>query len=326
MDMKDGINHFGDFIRKIRERQGLSQADLARLASVDRTRVNDLENHGEIGIALNTISAIVKALGLDQNDQKLLRQTLYPGAQEVAEREWHLSQFRFTTLQDENNPTCRTALDSLRATTYPAFLRDDLLFCYVYNQSLLDFFEITENDLKGSDWTGWHIIGAKYAPGSKVAVAHGWKGEMYFPQVLKYYFEETARFFFTAQMQALRNRLWPLSKAYRDWWSSIIRFDAPFQKLKRLPREILYDGQWISMEVSDGEEFPVELNDGYTLKYRKVVWKPVDSDAKQVIQKISKSYREQNLYFAADYIKQEYNDWPEVRQESKNPPCIPVHL
>ncbi|MFA5606266.1 MAG: helix-turn-helix transcriptional regulator [Leucobacter sp.] len=56
--------HLGDQIRRARQDAGISQADLARRANVNRNSISSLER-GE-GSSLATLIKAVRALGLDQ--------------------------------------------------------------------------------------------------------------------------------------------------------------------------------------------------------------------------------------------------------------------
>ena len=54
---------FGDAVRKIRQRRGISQEKLAELAGIHRTYIGDVER-GTRNLALVNMTRIAKALGL----------------------------------------------------------------------------------------------------------------------------------------------------------------------------------------------------------------------------------------------------------------------
>lgn len=59
----DALRRFGEQVRKLRKRRGLSQEDLALEAELDRTYVGGVER-GERNISLINILKIAKAVGV----------------------------------------------------------------------------------------------------------------------------------------------------------------------------------------------------------------------------------------------------------------------
>ena len=64
---RERLSSFGDRIRTERERQGLSQGELARKAGLSRTTVNRAER-GVVGLNVINVHRIAEALGLTVAD------------------------------------------------------------------------------------------------------------------------------------------------------------------------------------------------------------------------------------------------------------------
>lgn len=61
-DLKQTLSVIGANIRSIRERQGMSQIELARRSKISATTLNELEFHGFRDIRLSTLVALAQAL------------------------------------------------------------------------------------------------------------------------------------------------------------------------------------------------------------------------------------------------------------------------
>jgi transcriptional regulator with XRE-family HTH domain len=66
----DELNQFGEKVRAIRTKKGLSQEELAELAGLHRTYISSLEL-GKRNVSLINIHALAKALGVSPD--KLLK-------------------------------------------------------------------------------------------------------------------------------------------------------------------------------------------------------------------------------------------------------------
>jgi transcriptional regulator with XRE-family HTH domain len=58
---------FGQRLRQIRKRKGISQEKLATLAGLDRTYISKIER-GERNVSLETICNLARALGCESSD------------------------------------------------------------------------------------------------------------------------------------------------------------------------------------------------------------------------------------------------------------------
>ena len=65
--MKTIRNKFGENVRELRRARGLSQEELAFRAGIHRNYLGGIER-GERNLALDNISAIAKALGVDLSE------------------------------------------------------------------------------------------------------------------------------------------------------------------------------------------------------------------------------------------------------------------
>lgn len=63
MPKRDVLKEFGDRVRAIRTRKGLSQEQLARLAKIDRTYIGGIER-GERNAGIKNVHRIADALGI----------------------------------------------------------------------------------------------------------------------------------------------------------------------------------------------------------------------------------------------------------------------
>lgn len=63
MVKRDVLKEFGDRVRAIRMRKGLSQEELARLAKIDRTYIGGIER-GERNAGIKNVHRIAQALGV----------------------------------------------------------------------------------------------------------------------------------------------------------------------------------------------------------------------------------------------------------------------
>ena len=326
LEMKDKIDHLGGLLRSIREAHRLSQQALSKKMYLAQGVVSRFENGGPVSESTfaSYVAALEQADGLelDIDEANLLRKQVYDecySPDRVHFQQKRLTAFHFRFLKEPPNPGYQQAVAVLRSGTYPAYIRDELWFIHAYNQPMLDLFGLTPADLK-DNWAMWHVIGNKYLPGSKLAAAHGAEADIYFPRALKFFFEDTAQFFFTAQMKALRNRLWDVSKEYRRWWTSITTFNAPFGHERHPFRHILYRNdqrqeRWISMDSEvEKKTIAVTAGPGQYGKYTKMRYVPRDSDtyAKEAIARLTTGEALQQVVFAADFIE-DYNDWPEVK-------------
>lgn len=182
--MLDGIEHLGTLCGMIRQARGLAQKDVSKQGGVNRGTIATFEGCGKI--SWDAFNRYVKGLGLSWTDRDIL-QRLFQTAEDIAEREQHLRSIRFSLLKNTTNRSCVAAVQALQSESFPCYIRDELQFVHAFNQSILDLFEITNDDLK-STWLAWHVIGTKYLPGSKLAQAHGNLAGGYFPQALKQFF------------------------------------------------------------------------------------------------------------------------------------------
>lgn len=80
MDIKTLLTRFGKSLRMARERRGLTQLQLAELASVPRLKVIQVER-GDASVSIRAYAAIAAALGLEFTPIPTRRPTL----EEVAE-------------------------------------------------------------------------------------------------------------------------------------------------------------------------------------------------------------------------------------------------
>ena len=67
MAKRDVLKAFGDRIREVRLRKGLSQEQLARLAEIDRTYIGGIER-GERNLGIKNVWRIADALGIPAAD------------------------------------------------------------------------------------------------------------------------------------------------------------------------------------------------------------------------------------------------------------------
>lgn len=310
--MLDGIYHIGDIIVKLRNQKGWKSADLVHKTNLTRSLISKLENHGIYSEGV--LEAVMNALELNKIRRDILKEHLCYGFKRVQEQERILHAYRFATLEDQKNVQSVALVNNLKNEIYPAYIRDECWFVHAYNKPVLDLFGITDQDLDQSNWLGWNVIATKYHPDSKVLYAHGENAELYFPRALKQYFEKTARYFFTSQMCAIRNRLWVLSEDYREWWDLFTGLQANYKQIQFLHRDIRYDNHWLSFGLRD-EDFTVEV-DGRRLPYTKVVWEPRDSDATRVAAKLAQQ-NTGKIYFAANYKVESYNDWVKEKPASR---------
>lgn len=65
--MKDDAKKLGENLKKLRIRKDISQIELARMLSVDRSFVSNIEN-GKNNPTLSTITSLAKALGVSTNE------------------------------------------------------------------------------------------------------------------------------------------------------------------------------------------------------------------------------------------------------------------
>lgn len=63
MPDQDVLKAFGDRVRAIRSRKGMSQEELARLAKIDRTYIGGIER-GERNAGIKNVHRIADALGV----------------------------------------------------------------------------------------------------------------------------------------------------------------------------------------------------------------------------------------------------------------------
>lgn len=317
--MRDGIDHLGTLMRNIREAHHLTQKQVRSVRGLDKSIVAKFEATGQISV--RSFQHYVEGLGLEEDERQVLLTKFLLHSRDSRDIHYHekrLGELRFAALQHPPNAqkeAYRRVLAALQKEGNPAYIRDELWFVHAYNQPLLDLLDITHADLlksqmdRANGWVAWHVIGSKYAPGSKLVAIHGNFAELYFPRALKQFFEETAHIFFTAQMKALRNRLWLLSETYQRWWRGISALNIPYGPDPDLQRDILYQGKSISMSLSSDEKFTVRLPQG-PVTYTKIVWSPIDTDAEEVIAKIT-SAPSPELIFAATFIP-DYNHGSEL--------------
>ena len=67
MEKRDVLNAFGERVRAIRLRKGLSQESLARLAKIDRTYIGGIER-GERNVGIRNVWRIAIALGIPASE------------------------------------------------------------------------------------------------------------------------------------------------------------------------------------------------------------------------------------------------------------------
>ncbi|MCC6198818.1 helix-turn-helix transcriptional regulator [Candidatus Nomurabacteria bacterium] len=65
--MKDDAKKLGENLKKLRIKKDISQIELARMLSVDRSFVSNIEN-GKNNPTLSTITSLAKALGVSTNE------------------------------------------------------------------------------------------------------------------------------------------------------------------------------------------------------------------------------------------------------------------
>lgn len=65
--MKDDAKKLGENLKKLRIKKDISQTELARMLSVDRSFVSNIEN-GKNNPTLSTITSLAKALGVSTNE------------------------------------------------------------------------------------------------------------------------------------------------------------------------------------------------------------------------------------------------------------------
>ncbi|NCU28355.1 MAG: XRE family transcriptional regulator [Candidatus Moranbacteria bacterium] len=65
--MKDDAKKLGENLKKLRIKKDISQIELARMLSVDRSFVSNIEN-GKNNPTLSTITNLAKALGVSTNE------------------------------------------------------------------------------------------------------------------------------------------------------------------------------------------------------------------------------------------------------------------
>ena len=65
--MKDDVKKLGENLKKLRIKKDISQIELARMLSVDRSFVSNIEN-GKNNPTLSTITNLAKALGVSTNE------------------------------------------------------------------------------------------------------------------------------------------------------------------------------------------------------------------------------------------------------------------
>ena len=65
--MKDDAKKLGENLKKLRIKKDISQIELARMLSVDRSFVSNIEN-GKNNPTLSTITSLAKALGVSINE------------------------------------------------------------------------------------------------------------------------------------------------------------------------------------------------------------------------------------------------------------------
>jgi transcriptional regulator with XRE-family HTH domain len=65
--MKDDAKKLGENLKKLRIKKDISQIELARILSVDRSFVSNIEN-GKNNPTLSTITNLAKALGVSTNE------------------------------------------------------------------------------------------------------------------------------------------------------------------------------------------------------------------------------------------------------------------
>jgi len=64
---KSLIESVADCVRRLRHERGISQEELAELANLDRTYISGIERAVR-NISLNSLSSIIKALGLNTEE------------------------------------------------------------------------------------------------------------------------------------------------------------------------------------------------------------------------------------------------------------------
>lgn len=75
MDRKTLLTRFGKSLREARKRRGLTQAQLAELASVPRLKVIQIER-GEASVSIGAYAGVAAALGLEFTPIPARRPTL----------------------------------------------------------------------------------------------------------------------------------------------------------------------------------------------------------------------------------------------------------
>ena len=65
--MKDDAKKLGENLKKLRIKKDISQIELARMLSVDRSFVSNIEN-GKNNPTLSTITSLAKALGVSSGE------------------------------------------------------------------------------------------------------------------------------------------------------------------------------------------------------------------------------------------------------------------
>jgi len=65
--MKDDAKKLGENLKKLRIKKDISQIELARMLSVDRSFVSNIEN-GKSNPTLSTITSLAKVLGVSTNE------------------------------------------------------------------------------------------------------------------------------------------------------------------------------------------------------------------------------------------------------------------
>jgi hypothetical protein len=310
--MKDELTHIGSIVERVRTRKGITRTQARAKYNIDNAVVTRLEKHGLA--SPDTFNLYLAGFGLEKEERSLLG-TLYDNCsryqQKVREHEQRLASYRFAAVRDKAHPQLAELVAALEHVPYPAYIRDELWFIHAINWQLLALFGISEADLTGN-WEGWQVIAVKFVEGSHFTRAHGKNAATYFPRSLKEFFVETAEIFFTAQMRALRNRLWELSDQYREWWSAITSLGAPFKQEPDLERVIQALGHTLVMDLAVKRETRVCFDTWPGVPYRLLVWSPRSEEAVHVVNQLAKDTRAGSIYYAADYIE-DYNDWDEVK-------------
>jgi transcriptional regulator with XRE-family HTH domain len=319
------IPHIGALLQNVRETRGISATAIARTGGPSSSTISRIEN-GESKPQRNSIERYIKAIQSlaassleDRHAQMLLELRHHSRMRRARERSYSGVNFRDITRRSRPEKLSELVA-ALEAEDGPAMIMDDLYFIHALNGAALLLYDVDPQADFLHRWEAWQTLAAKFLSDYQVREAHPYPDD-FLPQILAYFLEDKNAYthLFTHQMRTLICRLVAVSEEehfrFLKWWELASAFLLSYRRTLR-SRALLHRDQRIYVDVARLHTEVVEVVEGYPVNYTYGAWFPSDTDARDRFNEISESSMSHEIFYAADYDKNEdfhVNSWEEVR-------------